>query len=128
MGEVVEARLPGIARLLPPIAAYPAGPLLTGALRALARRKPGLFDRLGEYSKERYVIDPSDLGFAFTIVPDRERSFVSVVGKSDVAKIDAAKNDQGKSDAGKKDDAPAAEGAPEEGAKVVSLSAFRKKP
>lgn len=85
MGEVVEARLPGIARLLPPIAAYPAGPLLTGALRALARRKPGLFDRLGEYSKERYVIDPSDLGFAFTIVPDRERSFVSVVGKSDVA-------------------------------------------
>lgn len=85
MGEIVEARLPGIARLLPPIVAYPAGPLLTGALRALARRKPGLFDRLGEYSKERYVIDPSDLGFAFTIVPDRERSFVSVVGKSDVA-------------------------------------------
>ncbi len=83
--EIVEARLPGFVRLLPPLAAFPAGPLLTRALRSLARRKPGLFDRLGEFSRQRFFIDPSDLGFAFTIVPDGERSFVSVVGKRDVA-------------------------------------------
>lgn len=83
--EIVESRLPGIARLLPPLAAFPAGPLLTGALRALARRRPGLFDRLGEFAKERFFIDPTDLGFAFTVVPDGERSFVSVVGKTDAA-------------------------------------------
>lgn len=83
--EIVEARLPGFVRLLPPLVAFPAGPLLTRALRSLARRKPGLFDRLGEFSKQRFFIDPSDLGFAFTIVPDGERSFVSVVGKRDAA-------------------------------------------
>lgn len=83
--EIVEARLPGFVRHLPPLAAFPAGPLLTGALRALARRKPGLFDRLGEYAKERFFIDPTDLGFAFTVVPDGDRSFVSVVGKKDAA-------------------------------------------
>ncbi len=83
--EIVEARLPGFVRLLPPLAALPAGPLLTGALRALARRKPGIFDRLGEFSRERFFIDPTDLGFAFTIVPDGERSLVRVVGKKDGA-------------------------------------------
>lgn len=76
----MDVRLPGLLRLVPPIAALPAGVGLTLALRSLARRRPRLFDRLGEHRTERYLIDPVDLAFAFEVVPDGERASVRVVG------------------------------------------------
>lgn len=78
----MEARLPAFIRhLLPAVAAAPFGPALTWSLRALARRRPGLFDRLGAFAGERYFIDPADLAFAFVVVPDGERASVRVTGK-----------------------------------------------
>ena len=75
--------LPAFAqRLLPPFAGLPLGPLLTFSLRSLARRRPGLFDRLGEHASARYLIDPTDLPFAFHVVPDGTASRVRVTGKS----------------------------------------------
>lgn len=78
----MEARLPAIIRhLFPAFTALPLGPALTRSLRALARRRPGLFDRLGVFASERYFIDPEDLAFAFIVVPDGERASVRTTGK-----------------------------------------------
>lgn len=78
-----EGRLPTVVcHLLPSIAGLPLGPLLTLSLRSLARREPRLFERLGEHRSACYFIDPIDLAFAFTVVPDGERSIVRVVRKS----------------------------------------------
>ena len=75
----MEARLPAFVRhLFPAFAGLPLGPALTRSLRALARRRPGLFDRLGEFSRERFFIDPIDLAFSFIVVPDGEQACVTV--------------------------------------------------
>jgi predicted lipid carrier protein YhbT len=82
--EYDGARLPAFVRhLFPTFAGMPLGPVLTLSLRRLARHRPRLFDRLGEHRSARYFIDPIDLAFAFTIVPDGERSVVHVVRKTD---------------------------------------------
>jgi len=74
-----DIHLPALVRhLLPPISATPLGPLLTLSLRALARRRPGLFERLGEHRSTRFLIDPTDLSFAFSVVPDGIGSVVRV--------------------------------------------------
>jgi predicted lipid carrier protein YhbT len=92
-GEMTTAHedgsLPAIVRrILPPLPATPLGPLLSLSLRALARRQPGLFERLGEHCTARYLIDPTDLSFAFSIVPDGTASVVRVTGKSGSAPCD----------------------------------------
>jgi predicted lipid carrier protein YhbT len=74
--------LPAFARLLPSFTGLPLGPLLTLSLRSLARRRPGLFERLGEHSSAHYLIDPTDLPFAFGVVPDGTASVVRVFSKS----------------------------------------------
>ena len=80
----MEARLPAFVRqLFPAFAGLPLGPALTLSLRALARRRPGLFDRLGEFSRERFFIDPVDLAFSFVVVPDGERATVKATGKDE---------------------------------------------
>ncbi|TIO04336.1 SCP2 sterol-binding domain-containing protein [Mesorhizobium sp.] len=79
-------RLPAVVRhLIPTIAGLPLGPLLTLSLRSLAGRQPRLFERLGEHRSACYFIDPIDLAFAFTVIPDGERSVVRVVRKSETA-------------------------------------------
>lgn len=84
--ENAETKLPQFVRhLFPAIAVLPLGPMLTLSLRSLARRQPRLFERLGEHASARFYVDPVDLAFAFTIVPDRERSVVRVVGKGETA-------------------------------------------
>ncbi|MGB3387594.1 MAG: SCP2 sterol-binding domain-containing protein [Pseudaminobacter sp.] len=78
-----EISLPAsLRRLLPPFSGLPFGPLLTLSLRSLARRRPGLFERLGEHRTARFLIDPTDLPFAFSVVPDGVSSVVRVTGKS----------------------------------------------
>jgi len=84
-----EISLPAsVRRLLPPFSAAPLGPLLTLSLRALARRRPGLFERLGEHRTARFLLDPSDLSFAFSVVPDGASSTVRVTGKNGSAPSD----------------------------------------
>lgn len=78
-----EVSLPAfVRRLLPSSAATPLGPLLTLSLRSLARRRPGLFERLGEHRSARFLLDPTDLSFAFSVVPDGAASIVRITSKS----------------------------------------------
>lgn len=84
-----DVSLPAFAqRLVPPFASLPLGPLLTLSLRSLARRRPGLFERLGEHATARYLIDPTDLPLAFCVVPDAEAALVRVTGKKSTAPCD----------------------------------------
>ncbi|EXL03233.1 ubiquinone anaerobic biosynthesis accessory factor UbiT [Aquamicrobium defluvii] len=71
-----------ILRFLPPFSGLPLGPLLTLSLRSLARRRPGLFERLGEFGKARFLIDPIDLPFTFHVVPDGSAALVRAAGRS----------------------------------------------
>lgn len=54
-------------RPLPPAALQPA---LDFAMRAIHRRHPGLFDRLGGVGDPTYLIVPTDLPFVFLLKPD----------------------------------------------------------
>lgn len=84
-----DGELPQIVRVLfPAFGAAPLGMLLTGSIRALARRRPRLFDRLGAHRSATFFIDPTDLAFAFTVVPDGEMTLVRVVAKAATATAD----------------------------------------
>lgn len=59
-----------LARLL---RILPLGPLslsLTACSRRIARRHPGLFRRLGEHSRTRFVLDPTDLPVVLCLDPN----------------------------------------------------------
>lgn len=77
-----------VRHLFPTVAGLPIGPLLTLSLRSLAGRRPGIFERLGEYRSACFGIDPVDLAFAFRVVPDGQRSSVRVVSKDGTAGAD----------------------------------------
>ncbi|GLS32270.1 Predicted lipid carrier protein YhbT, contains SCP2 domain [Mesorhizobium albiziae] len=78
--------LPAFIRVLfPTVAALPFGLLLTRSVRVLAARQPRLFERLAEHRSACFFVDPTDLAFAFTVVPDGERSLVRIVGKAETS-------------------------------------------
>lgn len=86
MVERYKGELPGFARaLMAPSRLLPLGPILTHALRGLARRRPGLFERLGEHARRSFVIEPSDMAFAFIMVPDGARAEVRTVARERAA-------------------------------------------
>ncbi|MFZ5671004.1 MAG: ubiquinone anaerobic biosynthesis accessory factor UbiT [Pseudomonadota bacterium] len=61
----------------------PVEAALTGALRRLARRRPEVFDRLGEACGAKFVIAPRELPVAFELIPDREAGGVKVRPRRD---------------------------------------------
>ena len=89
MAERFKGELPYLFRLLAtPAGVLPLGPVLTRSVRDLARRRPGLFERLGEHRRSSYFVDPTDLSFAFIIIPDGASGEVRMVGKEDTAASD----------------------------------------
>ncbi len=87
MAESFKGELPYLMRLLAaPAGVLPLGFLLTRSLRDLARRKPGLFDRLGEHARSVFFIDPTDLNYAFLMVPNGAAADVKMVSKKDSRK------------------------------------------
>ena len=68
-----RARPPGFARFLPPLPLFAIQPLLGHIVAAVARRRPELFARLGDSSKKRFLIDPTNLPVVLLLQPDPER-------------------------------------------------------
>ncbi len=60
-------RLPAAALRLAPLA--PASLALTGFARRLAARHPGMFRRLGQHGRARFVLDPTDLPVSMLLEP-----------------------------------------------------------
>lgn len=48
-------------------------PPVSVAMAAMARRHPGVFERLGPFAGAAFLIDPVDLPFAFVLYPDADR-------------------------------------------------------
>lgn len=79
---------PLVQRLFPYLAGLPLGPLLTLSLRSLARRRPQLFERLGEHRHASFRIEPTDLAFAFIVNPDGDRAVVRVMRLDEIVPTD----------------------------------------
>lgn len=82
MDDHFKGALPAPLQFLArPARLLPLGPLLTQGVRRLARRRPELFDRLGDHRRSAFLIEPSDLDFGFLMVPDGEDATVTVTRK-----------------------------------------------
>ena len=68
-----------VTKLSMPARHLPIGWLLTRALRDLGRRRPEVFERLGEHRRRVFVIEPTDLRVAFRVVPDGAAARVTLV-------------------------------------------------
>lgn len=90
MGQIAdEMSLPGfVRRLLPAAVGFPLGPVLTLSLRSFARRRPEIFERLGEFCSARYLIDPTDLPFVFDVVPNGQSATVQIASGSQPEIVD----------------------------------------
>ncbi len=89
MAESFQGELPYLMRLLArPAGVLPLGFFLTRSLRDLARRRLVLFERLGEHRRTLFFIDPTDLTYAFLIVPDGAAAEVKMVSKEASAASD----------------------------------------
>lgn len=71
-----------LPRLLAPLAA-PAGIALSHAARRLARRRPEVFERLGEARGAVFLIAPDESPLAFRLEPDGPRSRVRILPPAD---------------------------------------------
>ena len=68
-GRVAPGRS-GFARLAPPLPLFVIQPLLRHIVTTIAKRHPGLFARLGDASKKRFLIDPRNAPFFLLLQPD----------------------------------------------------------
>jgi len=67
-----------LARVLHVMPLAPLSLSLTIYARKIAKRHPGLFRRLGEYSHTRFILDPIDLPFVICLEPSGGEPRVSV--------------------------------------------------
>lgn len=73
------------------LAQLPPGPLsliLGRAARDMAEQHPGLFTRLGPHAEKRFLIDPTDLPFAFLLCPRPTRPSIEALSRSTSADWD----------------------------------------
>lgn len=87
---MTETSLPRFPRLIDRvIGRLPTLPLdiaLERFVTSLAERHPSLFTRLGDYASRRFLIEPTDLSFAFLLAPDPVRPRLQAV-KRDAAGV-----------------------------------------
>ncbi len=61
---------PLLQAALRPLPLAPLDPLLGLVLRAVLRRHPAIFDRLGGHARKRFGLRPTDLPFALVLAPN----------------------------------------------------------
>ncbi|WP_034492547.1 ubiquinone anaerobic biosynthesis accessory factor UbiT [Afifella pfennigii] len=82
--------VPAPVRLfLRPLPLFPLRLVLERMVAGLIRRRPGLFSRLDEHAQKTFLIDPTDLPFAFRLKPRPERPSVEPVRRGDGGLHDA---------------------------------------
>ena len=69
--NMIPALPPLLAALVRPLPLAPLQPVLALLLGGIARRHPGLFERLGEHAGKRFGLRPTDLPLAFVLCPGR---------------------------------------------------------
>lgn len=69
--------------VLRPLSPVLLQPLLDAAMAAIKRRHPGVFDRLSGLDRPLFLIDPTDLPFAFILDPDPQEPSLRALNKDD---------------------------------------------
>lgn len=59
----------------------PIDALLTLSVRRLAVKRPDVFRRLGRFQQCAFLISPTDLSFAFKLIPSSQKGSVQIVPK-----------------------------------------------
>lgn len=73
------------------VAVLPLAPLSFVAqkiVEGVSRRRPGLFDRLGEHADKRYLIDATDMPVVFRLEPRRGAPTIAVEPRQEDAAFD----------------------------------------
>ncbi len=81
-------RAQSIARWLPPVPLFPLKPLLDYLVVAVAKRRPELFNRLGDNCQKRFLIDPNNLPFFLLLVPDPEKPQLKAFNRGHAVEYD----------------------------------------
>lgn len=80
---------PSLRKLAPLLPLSPLQPALERAVRYAARRRPEIFDRLGEHARKSFLIDPVNLPFPVLLRPDPDRLSLSAVRRDPPTPFDA---------------------------------------
>ncbi len=75
--------------LLRPLPLFPLRPLLVHIVTLVAEKHPELFQRLGEHAEKIFLIEPTDLPFAFVLKPFPDYPELEAVRAFDNIKYDA---------------------------------------
>ena len=59
--------------MAPPYAEVLVGPAVSAAMKIMHRKHARVFERLGEYESRTFLIDPTDLPFAFLLEPKSDK-------------------------------------------------------
>jgi len=70
---------PLLQAALRPLPLAPLDPLLGLVLRAVLRRHPAVFDRLGGHARKHFGLQPTDLPFALVLAPNPEAPRIAAV-------------------------------------------------
>jgi len=82
--------VPAVLRIgLSPLPLRPLALAVDRVARAVGRRHPDVFARLGEHTGKRFAIDPTDLPFLFVLTPRPDRPLVEVARSSEDVAADA---------------------------------------
>lgn len=83
-------RFPALAaRLMQPLPLFPLRLAAQKVVDSVAARHPGLFERLGEQASKTFLLDPTDLPFAFILRPRREKPEIDVIRRGDATAWEA---------------------------------------
>ena len=77
------------AKLMQPLPLFPLRLAAQKVVDSVAARHPGLFARLGDQAGKTFLLDPTDLPFAFLLRPRQEKPEIDVVKRGEAAAWEA---------------------------------------
>lgn len=85
----IAALPPLLTAALRPLPLAPLQPALDLLLRAVLRRHPRIFERLGEHAQRRFGLDPTDLPFALLLEPRPQTPRITALRRLPARGLDA---------------------------------------
>lgn len=68
-----------VSLALRPLPLFPLQPFLALCVKAVLKKHPQIFDRLGEHAEKRFGLNPTDFPFAFVLDPHPQNPSVKAV-------------------------------------------------
>ena len=75
--------------LFAPLPLFPLQPALHRIINSIARKKPEVFQRIGEHKNKYFLIDPLNMPFVLLLRPDPKRPYLRAYRRTDNVQYDA---------------------------------------